>query len=221
MYSYEDRIRAVQLYIKLGKRTGATIRQLGYPTKNALKGWHREYDHGGDLRVGVVRSKSKYSGEQKKVAVGHYLNHGRCLVGTRNALGYPCRETLAVWVDELHPKLRTRVVGRVVGVLHPQEAMQAAVIELCTRQVSLRKHPSLPTTSNQTTTCLMPRFLAHFTLTSVMAIGCQITGIDSRWPSCILRSKNCAPNCANSAMRTKPHVCMQRHASFHSSVVYH
>ena len=33
MYSYEDRIRAVKLYIKLGKRPGATIRQLGYPTK--------------------------------------------------------------------------------------------------------------------------------------------------------------------------------------------
>jgi hypothetical protein len=30
MYSYEDRIRAVKLYIKLGKRTAATIRQLGY-----------------------------------------------------------------------------------------------------------------------------------------------------------------------------------------------
>ena len=29
MYSYEDRIRAVELYIKLGKRAGATIRQLG------------------------------------------------------------------------------------------------------------------------------------------------------------------------------------------------
>ena len=29
MYSYEDRIRAVKLYIKLGKRTGPTIRQLG------------------------------------------------------------------------------------------------------------------------------------------------------------------------------------------------
>jgi putative transposase len=36
MYSYEDRIRAVKLYIKLGKRLGATIRQLGYPTKNSL-----------------------------------------------------------------------------------------------------------------------------------------------------------------------------------------
>ena len=29
MYSYEDRVRAVKLYIKLGKRPAATIRQLG------------------------------------------------------------------------------------------------------------------------------------------------------------------------------------------------
>jgi putative transposase len=29
MYSYEDRVRAVKLYIKLGKRTAATIRQSG------------------------------------------------------------------------------------------------------------------------------------------------------------------------------------------------
>ena len=43
MYSYEERLRAVKLYIKLGKRVQATIRELGYPTKNPLKGWHREY----------------------------------------------------------------------------------------------------------------------------------------------------------------------------------
>lgn len=30
MYSYEDRLRAVRLYLKLGKRIRATIRQLGY-----------------------------------------------------------------------------------------------------------------------------------------------------------------------------------------------
>ena len=29
MYSYEDRIRAVDLYIKQGKRVGPTIRQCG------------------------------------------------------------------------------------------------------------------------------------------------------------------------------------------------
>ena len=44
MYSYEDRIRAVELYIKLGKRVQATIGQLGYPTENALKAWCREYE---------------------------------------------------------------------------------------------------------------------------------------------------------------------------------
>ncbi|MBB2983941.1 transposase-like protein [Paraburkholderia tropica] len=29
MYSYEDRVRAVELYLKLAKRIKATIRQLG------------------------------------------------------------------------------------------------------------------------------------------------------------------------------------------------
>ncbi|MBG6078167.1 transposase-like protein [Polaromonas sp. CG_9.11] len=136
MYSYEDRIRAVKLYIKLGKRTGATIRQLGYPTKNALKSWHREYEQGRDLPVGYVRSRPKYSKEQKNMAARHYLDHGRCLAGTLKALGYPCRETLADWVDELYPKTRIRVVGKSAGVLRPEEFKQAAVIELCTRQAS-------------------------------------------------------------------------------------
>ena len=136
MYSYEDRIRAVKLYIKLGKRTGSTIRQLGYPTRNALKSWHREYEQGRDLPVGYARSKPKYSDEQKKVAAQHYLDHDRCLAGTLKALGYPCRDTLAAWVDELYPETRKRIVGKVRSVPRPQALKQAAVIELCTRRVS-------------------------------------------------------------------------------------
>lgn len=58
MYSYEDRIRAVELYIKLGKRTSPTIRQLGYPTKNALKGWYREYQQRLDLPLGYHRARA-------------------------------------------------------------------------------------------------------------------------------------------------------------------
>ena len=54
MYSYEERQRAVKLYIKLGKRVQATIRELGYPTKNALKGWHREYQRLQDLPIRIV-----------------------------------------------------------------------------------------------------------------------------------------------------------------------
>ena len=54
MYSYEDRLRAVRLYIKLGKRVGLTIRQLGYPTKNALKHWHRQYEQRFDLSASLA-----------------------------------------------------------------------------------------------------------------------------------------------------------------------
>ena len=73
MYSYEDRIRAVRLYITLGKRTAATILQLGYPTKNALKSWHREFETDCDLVMGNARSAMKYLDEQKEVAGDYYL----------------------------------------------------------------------------------------------------------------------------------------------------
>jgi hypothetical protein len=42
MYSYEDRMRAVRLYVKLGKRIKATIRQLisrsRWPLREATHG---------------------------------------------------------------------------------------------------------------------------------------------------------------------------------------
>jgi len=121
MYSYEDRIRAVKLYLKLGKRIAATRRQLGYPTKNSLLSWYREYQEHGDLEGAYVCRKSKYSTEQKKVAVEHYLNHERCIAVTVRALGYPCRDTLGDWIDELHPEKRVRLVGRA-----PSGARQAS-----------------------------------------------------------------------------------------------
>ena len=136
MYSYEDRIRAVKLYINLGKRVGATLVQLGYPTKNALKSWHREFERSQDLSADYVRSRQKYSDEQKQVAVEHYLNHGRCIAGTVKAIGYPSRDTFAAWIDELLPEARHRVVCKAGGVLHSPEVKQAAVIDLCTRQTS-------------------------------------------------------------------------------------
>jgi transposase-like protein len=73
MYSYKDRIRAVELYIKLGKRVRATICQLGYPTKNALKGWHREYERGLDLPLGCAVRVPQHTRAQEEVAVEHYL----------------------------------------------------------------------------------------------------------------------------------------------------
>ena len=111
---------------------------MGYPTKNALKSWHREFEQDRDLPTGYVRLRQKYSAEQKRVEVEHYHHNGRCLAGTLEALGYPCRETLSVWIDELHPETRTRVVGKAGSVPLPREFKQAAVIELFARQTSAR-----------------------------------------------------------------------------------
>lgn len=133
MYSYEEKIRAVDLYIKLGKRMKATIRQLGYPTKNALKDWYREHEQQGDLAKGYHRAP-KYSMAQQEAAVDHFLHHGRCIDWTRRALGYPCRLLLQRWIDERHPELRQRRVGRIRPVPRPLEVKQEAVIALCTRQ---------------------------------------------------------------------------------------
>jgi transposase InsO family protein/transposase-like protein len=112
---------------------------LGYPTKNALKSWHREYEYSRDLQVGYVRSRQKYSDEQKQAAVEHYLDNDRCIASTMKALGYPCRGTLTVWIDELHPQVRQRIVGRAPNVQHPLELKNAAVIELCTRKTSAQE----------------------------------------------------------------------------------
>lgn len=133
MYSYEERIRAVKLYIKLGGRLGATLRKLGYPTKNSLKAWYREYEREQDLQIGYSRAPSKYSAEQKQRAVQHYLDHDQCIASTLRALGYPCRDLLTRWIDELHPQLRRRMVGRAPNTQHSPEVKNAAVLELCTR----------------------------------------------------------------------------------------
>jgi putative transposase len=93
----------VRLYIKLGNRVAVTIRQLGYPTKNPLKSWLREYEQRLELPAGYMR-RPKFSQAQKERAVEHYLEHGRCFAATIKALGYPSRAMLRAWVQELHPE---------------------------------------------------------------------------------------------------------------------
>jgi len=136
MYSYEDRIRAVELYIKLGKRVPPTIRQLGYPTKNSLKGWFREYEQRLDLPAGYAGREPKFSQAQKAAAIEYYLTHDRCVAATMRALGYPGRGTLAKWVHEAFPDARKAVVGRVGQRRYPESLKQVGVMELCTRQES-------------------------------------------------------------------------------------
>ena len=133
MFSYDDRLRAVQLYIKLGKRVGLSIRQLGYRTKNALKAWHRAYEQRDGLPEGYVRHP-KYTRVQKDLAVNHFVGSGRCIAVTIKALGYPSRSLLASWIREAHPELAPRV-GHAHEALS-SAAKQSAVMALCLRRGS-------------------------------------------------------------------------------------
>lgn len=101
MCSFEDRMRAVELYIKYGHCAADMIREPGYPNRGSLRNWFREFEESGDLHAGKVRPRS-FSDERVRAAVDHNLEHGRPLARTVRAMGYPkSGATLAAWVDEL------------------------------------------------------------------------------------------------------------------------
>ena len=138
MYSYEDRIRAVKLYIKYDFSAATVIRELGYPSRKALVGWYKEFQAKGDLKV-VTERKPRYSEEQKQRAVNHYLEHGRCIRRTVRVLGYPSRTELTQWIDELAPgKRKVRITSGSV-VQFSREQKKDAVLSLCTRDTSAKK----------------------------------------------------------------------------------
>lgn len=103
------------------------------------------------MSASYVRAKTRYSDEQKQVAVEHYLSHGRCLTWTRKALGYPCRQLLSAWIDEYDPDARRRVVGRIVTAPPRSERQKrAAVIDMCSRRESAREVAQKVGVSRQT-----------------------------------------------------------------------
>ena len=110
----------------------------GHLTKNALKGWRRDFEQRLDLSVGYAGRCPKYSQVQKEVAVEHYLTHDRCTAATIKALGYPCRTTMTEWLREALPVATIAMVGRARRLAYSGALKQAAVIELCTRQSSAK-----------------------------------------------------------------------------------
>lgn len=135
MYSYEDRKKAVELYIQYDLCCTKTIRTLGYPDGSTLKRWYKEFKKSGTVHERFVKHP-KYTTEQMQLAVDYYLEHGRCISRTLKAVGYPARATFLKWLDELAPEERKPRIKRKNMVKCSQEQKQEAVIELCTRDGS-------------------------------------------------------------------------------------
>ncbi len=137
MYSRNERMKAIELYIKYDKTIAAVIRELGYPNRGSLPRWYKAYLK--EQETGALWDKysrhPRFSEEQKLAAVTHFLEHGRNLSRTVRLMGYPSKETLRKWCDELAPECRKKRVG---GLQYTEEQKKEAVIALCTRNGSAK-----------------------------------------------------------------------------------
>ena len=138
MYSYEDRLRAVKLLIQYDLSAAAVIRELGYPDRHSIMAWYKEYIAHGDLHKESSRS-SKFTDEQRIVAIQYYLDHGKSKSRTIKALGYPSRALLTEWIKQEYPdEVRPCTKGQSLVHLTKEQKEQAA-IELCTRDGSAQE----------------------------------------------------------------------------------
>ncbi|MGN1134054.1 MAG: IS3 family transposase [Oscillospiraceae bacterium] len=99
MYTYEQRMKAVQLYIKSDKDFNSVYNELGYPSPNSLLKWYKEFISTGDLKVSAAL-KPRFTREQIEYALKYYYEHGQKIVATIRAIGYPSRVTLSTWIAE-------------------------------------------------------------------------------------------------------------------------
>ncbi|HZK88389.1 MAG TPA: IS3 family transposase [Anaerovoracaceae bacterium] len=98
MYSLEQRTKAVELYIKYCFHEAKVIKELGYPTFKMLPIWYNEYFVNGSFHESKKRY-SKFTVDQRLIAIAHYFEHGQCVARTVKALGYPSRPLLKQWVE--------------------------------------------------------------------------------------------------------------------------
>ena len=138
MYSYEERIKAVELLVQYDLSFSTVIHELGYPSYEALRKWYKEFIAAGSLHDNLVK-KTMYSQEQKRTAVDYYLTHGKCIRRTCMKLGYPSRPLLYQWRKELAPEEMDSCHTRKSIVRFSQEKKEETVIALCSRSAPARK----------------------------------------------------------------------------------
>lgn len=137
-YTREQRQRAVELYVKYECCAADVIRELGYPSREALRMWHRDWLDEQETGVSSQRGEryARYTEEQKRASVDHYLTHGRRASRTMRQMGYPSKEALASWIDELAPGERRIRRGPVPGELKRDAVLKVASGELSSREAA-------------------------------------------------------------------------------------
>lgn len=130
MYPPEEKLKAVKLFLKYDRSCASVINELGYPDRSTLYLWVKDYEKHGESAF--RKSRDRYTVEEKRLAVDHYFEHGRCLSRTRRALGYPGNNRrLSKWILELEPD---RAKPKQANRTFTFEQRKAAVIDLESRK---------------------------------------------------------------------------------------
>lgn len=132
MFTYEEKIKAVELYLKSESWT-FTIRTLGYPSIGALRQWVKEYLSFGDIKK-IHKRKPKYCEEQIQYAVDYYINHGRNISKTVRDLGYPNRDYLKQWLIDRVPDFKYTCRSGKTMVNLSEKYKFNAMTELCLKE---------------------------------------------------------------------------------------
>ena len=107
MFSTEQRIIAIETFIRFDHSYADTIAELGYPTRHSLRAWHKDCLEHGEVRPPKRQREPKLALEMRQAVVDYYLAHGKSLARTMRRLGYPAsREYLCDWTGELAPGQR-------------------------------------------------------------------------------------------------------------------
>ncbi len=139
MYSKAERLRAIELYFKFGRKIASVIRELGYPT-DATSG--DGYRHGKPAVAISVACPAKSAAlmRRNRPPSTITLRTAAALPITRRTLVYPFGALLIRWIDELHPGWR-RIHTSVQNASAPfkPEIKLQAVRDLCTRTIPAKK----------------------------------------------------------------------------------
>lgn len=137
MYTKEEKEKAIKLYVKYGLKTAPVIHELGYPTRGMLRIWYKKY-----LETNSCERKSrrlKYSENDRKIAVEHYLSHGRNAAYTRKVLGYPCRQIMTEWICEDVKDYKPSALRGKHFVKYSQEEKKEAALDVALRNETVSK----------------------------------------------------------------------------------
>ena len=105
---YSDKVKKDAQYLfEQGCTTSEVFRALNGPVWKTVWKWHHEYLATGSVEARRVY-KPKYTDDQKRAAVDHYLANGKNQSKTVRELGYPSCSLLCQWVDELVPGERKK-----------------------------------------------------------------------------------------------------------------